>query len=449
MKHQDKVKNLYEQIRKDFYLCRDDLTIGNDKFNSSLLFGTLTELNKGKQLLFGEYGGGKTTSAEYLHSLFHNLPIDIVRRVVIRGSPQLTQEKIIGRPNYGRMHQGQEEVVWQHFVLVPQKIVDEFNRIPEANQAIMLDGIDRGEWSYLNEHISQSKQPFFATCNYEDRGNNTLIPPILDRFDIATESKFPGVSNAIAISQDYYDKKDEILRNPGISDEIVNLLNSNKPYKEIRKGLSDISEKFRKELKKKGLETLTEEEFVEISKEIDEIKLDKDAVTYLSFLISELNIHPKYGQKRSNDTISGEEGPYLFNLIEGSGSRREDKSIVRYSQALAWLQNLKEANLEHVLTTAPYSLWHRLRLTEDIVNRLKEDERVDPLELYALKTLLNEGTSELPGVKRRFLESKDNYQTVMNFIQKEKLEEAEKSARMYAANGKGHPIFLDLAQELK
>jgi len=88
-------------------------------------------------------------------------------------------------------------------------------------------------------------------------------------------------------------------------------------------------------------------------------------------------------------------------------------------------------------------------LTEDIVNRLNEDERVDPLELYALKTLLNEGTSELPGVKRRFLESKDNYQTVMNFIQKEKLEEAEKSARIYAANGKGHPIFLDLAQELK
>lgn len=446
---QKKIKNLYEQIRKDLYLCRDDLTIGNDKFNSSLLFGILTELNRGKQLLFGEYGGGKTTSAEYLHSLFHNLPIDIVRRVVIRGSPQLTQEKIIGRPDYGRMHQGQEKVVWQHFVLVPQKIVDEFNRIPEANQAIMLDGIDRGEWSYLNEHIPQGKQPFFATCNYEDRGNNTLIPPILDRFDIATESKFPGVAHAIAISQDYYDKKDEILRNPGISDEIINLLNSNKPYKEIRKDLSDISEKFRKELKKKGLETLTEEEFVEIGKEIDEIKLDKDAVTYLSFLISELNTHPKYGQKRSNDPISVDEGPYLFNLIEGSGSRREDKSIVRYSKALAWLQNLKEANLEHVLTTAPYALWHRLRLTEEVVNKLREDERTDPLLLYALKTLLNEGTNELRGVKRRFLESKDNYQNVMNFIKQGKLKEAEKLARMYSSNGKGHPIFLDLAQELK
>lgn len=449
MTHQDKVKNLYEKIRNNFYLCRDDLTIGNDKFNSALLFGVLTELNKGKQLLFGEYGGGKTTSAEYLHSLFHNLPIGIARRVVIRGSPQLTQEKIVGRPDYGKMYQGQEEVVWQHFVLVPQKIVDEFNRIPEANQAMLLDGMDRGEWGYLNEHISTGSQPFFATCNYEDRGNNTLIPPILDRFDIATESKFPGVANAIAISYDYHNEKDAVLQDPETSKAILNLLNSGKSYKEIRAGLEKTSAGFRKKLKEKDLETLTEEELNEADKEIGKIKLDNDAVTYLSFLISELNQHPKYGQKRSNDPISGEEGPYLFNVVEGSGSRREDKSIVRYAQALAWLQGKEQADLEHVLTVAPYTLWHRLRLAEDSISKLRGDERTDPLVLYATKTLFGEGTNELPGVKKRFLESKENYQVVMNFIKQDKVAEAEKAARMYVANGKGHPIFLDLLQELR
>jgi len=450
MSKQDKVRNLYETIKNNFYLCRNDIEVSGERFNSSLLFGTLTELNKGKQLLYGEYGGGKTTFAEYLHSLFHNLPIDIVRRAVIRGNPQLTQEKIVGRPEYGKMHLGQEKVVWQNFVLIPQKIIDEFNRIPEANQAMLLDGIDRGEWGYLNEHISQGKQPFFVTCNYGDKGNNTIIPPILDRFDVATESKFLGVANAISISYDYNNEKDVMLQDSEISKEIVDLLNSGKPYEEINKNLRDISEKFREKLKKRNLETLAQDELLDIGKEISQIKLDKDAVVYLSFLISELNQHPKYGQKRSNDHISGEEGPYLFNLNEGSGSRREDKSIVRYAQALAWLlQNQKEANLESILTIAPYVLWHRLRLTDETINKLRDNERTDPLTLYIVKTLLNEGTDELPGVKKRFLESRENYHNVMNFIQQGKLKEAEKLARMYIANGKGHPIFLDIEQELK
>src|SRR3989344_1955030 len=94
-KLQPKVKALYDALRNDFYLCR-------------------------------EYGGGKTTSAEYLNSMFNGLPLDLVKRVAIRGNPQLTEEKMIGRPHYGKMHQGQEDVVWQHFVLVGPKIFDEF-----------------------------------------------------------------------------------------------------------------------------------------------------------------------------------------------------------------------------------------------------------------------------------------------------------------------------------
>ena len=453
MTNQDKVRTLYETIRNNFYLCRDDFEVGGEKFNSALLFGVLTELNKGKQLLFGEYGGGKTTSAEYLNAVFNVLPLDLVKRVAIRGNPQLTQEKIIGRPDYGKMHQGEEKVIWQNFVLVPPKIVDEFNRIPESNQAMLLDGIDRGEWGYLNEHISQSPQPFFATCNYEDRGNNTLIPPILDRFNIATESKFPGVANALAISYDFHNGKDGILQDVETSDKILALLGSTKPYKEKAKTLKEISEEFREKLKKRklgeqSLETLTEQELAEIDKEVGEIRMDNNAIIYLSFLISELNQHPKYGQKRSNDLMSKEEGAYLFNLVQSSGSRREDKSIVRYAQSLAWLQYQHEVNLEHILAVAPYTLWHRVRLTDEVISKLAEDKRADPKELYAVKILLGDGTNEMPGVKKRFLESKGNYQQVMNFIEQGKLEEAKTTANTYAINGKGHPIFLDLEQEL-
>ena len=37
----------------------------------------------------------------------------------------------------------------------------------------------------------------------------------------------------------------------------------------------------------------------------------------------------------------------------------------------------------------------------------------------------------------------------MNFIQKNDLESARKASELYSANGKGHPIFTDLSQELK
>lgn len=444
-----KVLNLYNAIKNNFYLCRDDLVIGKEKFNSALLFGILTELNKGKQLYFGEYGGGKTTSAEYLHSLFNSLPISVVKRAVIRGSPQLTQEKMIARPNYGKLNQGKEEVVWQHFVLVQGKIIDEFNRIPEASQAMLLDGVDRGEFGYLNEHISTGRQPFFATCNYEDKGSNSLIPAMLDRFDVAVESKFPGVSNSLAIAEDYYSEKDKMLEDDELSRKMLEILNSGKPYEEIKKGIKELSDKFREILTKRGLETLIEEELISVNSQIKEIGLEKDALNYLSFLISELNVQPKYGQKRSNDPISNEEGSYLYNLLSSSGTRREDKSLVRYAKSLAWIQGKKEADLEHVLTVAPYILWHRIRLSDDILDKLRDNERSDPLNLYVVKFLLGDGTDEISGVKKRFIESKENYQNVLNCIAKGKIDDARKLIEIYSANGKGHPIFIDLKKELE
>ena len=228
-KLQDKVQGLYGRIGQDFYLNRDDFEVNGQGYNSALLFGTLTELSRGNMLLFGEYGGGKTTSAEYLNAVFNGLPLDLVKRVAIRGNPQLTEEKMVGRPHYGKMHKGEEDVVWQHFVMVGPKIFDEFNRIPESNQAVVLNGVDRGEWNYLNDFVSTGRQPFFATCNYADRGNNGLIPPILDRFDVAVEAGFPGVMNALHIAQDYHN--DKRIQSPQSDDAVPHPLFSSQGSK--------------------------------------------------------------------------------------------------------------------------------------------------------------------------------------------------------------------------
>lgn len=451
---QDKVKGLYGRISQDFYLNRDDFEASGERFNSALLFGTLTELNKGNMLLYGEYGGGKTTSAEYLNAVFNGLPLDLVKMVAIRGNPQETKETIIGNPDYGLMNTGDRtwsyNPMWTHWSMIGPKIIDEFNRIPESNQATVLNIVDRGDIDYLRGHIHNGKHPFFATCNYADRGNNNLIPPILDRFDVAVESKFPGVANALHIAQDYHNDKNRELENPELTRRILNVLNSGKPYDEVQKELEEMLGEHREVLLKRDFPILTEEDRERVEQEIRKVPFDRNAEQYLAFLVAEMNTSPKYGQKRSIDNPEGDRqhGLYLQTSFVGSGSRREDKSLVRYAKSLAWLQNQDEVNLDHITNVAPYVLWHRIKWTPETEQTFRDFDRDDPLDLHITKTLTGDGTNEMPGVKKRFAESQENYQRVIDLIGHGKVDEALQEAKEYSADGKGHPIFLDTIKDL-
>ncbi|MCK4650459.1 AAA family ATPase [Candidatus Pacearchaeota archaeon] len=452
-KLQEKVGGLYDKIGSEFYLCRDDFEVNGEKYNSALLFGTLTELNRGNMLLFGEYGGGKTTSAEYLQSVFNGLPLDLVKRVAIRGNPQETKESIIGNPDYGAMNTGDrtwaQNPMWTHWSMIGPKIIDEFNRIPEPNQAIVLNIADRGDIDYMRGHISHGKFPFFATCNYADRGNNGLIPPILDRFDVAVESRFPGVANALHIAQDYHNDKDKILSDPKLTRKALGVLNSGKPQLEVQKELEAIVQEHETGLISKDFPVLSREDKERIEQEVRAVSLDNDAEQYFAFLVAEMNISSKYGQKRSIDPATTENGLYLQSSFVGSGSRREEKSLVRYAKSLAWLQNQDEVNLDHVTQVAPYVLWHRIKWTPEAQNVFKDNDRNDPLDLHITKELLGDGTDEMLGVKGRFGESQENYQRVIDLAGHGKMDEALKEATDCLAGGKGHPIFQDAVNDLK
>ncbi len=45
--------------------------------------------------------------------------------------------------------------------------------LPETKQSMILDGVDRGNWEYLNEMIINEEYCLFATANYQDGGTNT------------------------------------------------------------------------------------------------------------------------------------------------------------------------------------------------------------------------------------------------------------------------------------
>lgn len=171
------------------------------------LFSILTALDSGRQLTIGSYGLGKTTLLQAVLSTIYSLPVELYRAAQLRGHPEQTDEKMIGRPDLSALNQGKERVIWSLFSLVPGKIVDEINRLPEGKQNELLDAVDTGTFQYLNEVLFQPDQPFFATMNYPDAGNTELIPPMRDRFDVCVEMTPSPFSSTIVTKKNEEEKK--------------------------------------------------------------------------------------------------------------------------------------------------------------------------------------------------------------------------------------------------
>jgi len=104
------------------------------------LVETLATINalvkKGTMLLYGGHGGGKTTLSKYLGQIFHGKTISEIEQSILRGHPQLTEEKILGTLNFKQMldpslipDNGNIEVKWNNFIKSPWKIIDEINRL--------------------------------------------------------------------------------------------------------------------------------------------------------------------------------------------------------------------------------------------------------------------------------------------------------------------------------
>ena len=155
------------------------MEINGSRFNSALLMSLLTGLCQGRELIIGEPGLGKTTSAEYICALIYRFPLGTIWSSEVSGHPEQTEEKIIGRPDLGKLNQGEEFVIWSNFALLPIKIVDEINRLPETKQSIILNGVDRGNWEYLNDTVINKEFCLFATANYQDRATHTIIAPLV------------------------------------------------------------------------------------------------------------------------------------------------------------------------------------------------------------------------------------------------------------------------------
>jgi hypothetical protein len=435
--YQKQVMELYQFINDHLYFNRSDMEVKGERFNSTILFSLLTALKKGKELIIGEPGLGKTTAAEFVCSLIYEFPLGAIWGSEVSGHPEQTEEKIIGRPDLGKLNQGEEDVVWTNFTQVPVKIVDEINRLPETKQSMILDGVDRGNWDYLNEMIINEEYCLFATANYQDGGTNTIIAPLVDRFDTVVESRYPGANLSFLIGKEQ--RKESVLRHPKYERDLHRVFKSKIPYEKKLPKMEEICNAFGDYVRETvGVRPLQRRERDQIRSEMESLDMDLDASAFTRMLLSEFSFCDRYGQKRVVEQC--EEGchytGYLCHDVKNCASNRLPTSIKHYAQGLAWLLGDSEIDIEHVLLIAPHALSHRVQWKDHVLSQKERAMRDDPFPIFLAKEAVKT-------VGQRYREQsehlKDALAVASKVYQGETLEPMEGD----------HPLYAEIKKDLE
>lgn len=435
--YQKQVIDIYQFISDYLYFNRPDIEIKGEPYNSAILLSLLTGLLKGKELIIGEPGLGKTTSAEFICALVYQFPLGVIWGSEVSGHPEQTEEKIIGRPDLGKLNRGEEDVVWTNFSQVPVKIVDEINRLPETKQSMILDGVDRGNWEYLNEMIINDEYCLFATANYQDGGTNTIIAPLVDRFDVIVESRYPGPNLSFLIGKSK--GKDHILRHPKYEKDLYRILKSKITYEKKVPKLEEVCNAFGDYIQEAlGVKPLRREDRDHIRTEMGNLELDLDANAFTRMLLAELSFCDRYGQKRIVEHC--EEGchytGYLCHQIKNCASNRLPTSIKLYAQGLAWLLGDSKIDIEHVKAVLPFTLSHRIQWKDEVLSQKEKAKRDDPFQIFLAKEAVKI-------VSQRYREQSDHLKDALalgsRIFQGESLEPPEGD----------HPIYSEIKKDIR
>ena len=435
--YRKQVEEVYRFINERLYFNRPDLEVKGERFNSAILLSLLTALKTGKELIIGEPGLGKTTSAEFVCALVYQFPLGVIWGSEVSGHPEQTEEKIIGRPDLGKLNRGVEDVVWTNFSQIPAKIVDEINRLPETKQSMILDGVDRGNWEYLNEMIINEEYCLFATANYQDGGTNTIIAPLVDRFDVMVESRYPGPNLSFLIGKTK--GKDQVLRHPKYEKDLRRVLKSKIGYEKKMPKMEEICDAFGDHLYERlGVKPLRKKDREQVRAEMEGLELDLDSSAFTRMLLAEFSFCERYGQKRVVENC--EEGchytGYLCHDIKNCASNRLPTSITQYAQALAWFLGDSEVDIEHVKSILPYTLSHRVQWRDEILSQRERSKRDDPYPIFL-------GKEAVKTVSQRYREQSDHVKDALaigsKIFQGESLEPLEGD----------HPLYLEIKKEIE
>ena len=349
----EKLWKIHDYISESYYINHPNIKAGTKYGIDLILFLIGNGILNRNILITGNYGLGKTTTAQAITSLLFSLPIDLIKESVIYGHPHLTEEKIVGRLDFSKLNL-EEKVIFSLTSQIPSiKIIDEINRIPEGTQNMLLNSVESGDFIYLNDSISGSKYPFVATANYRDEGNNDIMPPLLDRFDISLEVTYPQFITEALTNPSAGDKKERLL-NRELSSRMKHLLlDKDRLYSQKLEVLKGLKSEF---YSKNSDIIFTEEERKELNSNILSQPFSEDAKdllhSFFDYINSVLQIE---GTDRSNHNQD-----QLFSKISNNYSVRSVlNSTISFTKYLSFISEEREVSIDSVLKILPYVISHR------------------------------------------------------------------------------------------
>lgn len=341
-------------------------------------------VDRGTMLLYGGHGGGKTTLAKYLGQIFYKLSKDEIEDCILRGHPQLTEEKILGSLDIAQLTRAKElnddkkvDVIWNTFVDSSWKIIDELNRLSPYAQNILLSLLAESSVKYHNESKRLPNFSLYATMNPKDEGNFMMSLPFLDRFALALPITMPDYESLSTIG-----RKDKSSK----QDDLSNYL--------------------------KGFDLKS------VQDEIKALPYSDDAELFINVIISEYRICDRL-PKEANDKITVDnalcKGCHYnaplkaCNKIVHPLSVRVKEDLYRYGKAIAWFLGDNIVNVNHIKILAPYMIWHRSSVSNEYTKQLREkiqSKRVDEdvfylnIALEATKQIIDIIYNEFEGLKK-------------------------------------------------
>ncbi len=161
-------------------------------YSSFILLPLLTFATRGKCLLIGGPGRGKTASA-ILMGILGGYSVKEVRRAMQHGHPQMTVADLLGNPLPADLVQAQSmndiRIAWRDWLGMRVKIVDEYNRIPTRTQSALLTVMGDNYAEMLNHLFECPDAAWYLTAN-DDRGGGTyqVIEALRDRIDVVVQA---------------------------------------------------------------------------------------------------------------------------------------------------------------------------------------------------------------------------------------------------------------------
>jgi MoxR-like ATPase len=381
------------------------MQIGEEAYNSVLLFSTLTNVIDGKMILYGPSGSAKTSLTRYLSSAVRNLVVEYLKYATVFGHPHQTEEKIFAMYDPVAMVNGSKDLIIREILKCPVKNWDELNRLPPDLAAMVLEYIETGVVTYQDQLIRGVPGPMYATANPADKGNKKFITPLKDRFNIAVLADRLGP---------YYFRSfnEQRARGMNVPEEIIRLD-----------------------------DPILDQDLLQIRQDIFSVIFPIEVASRVAHFFAELSGCDMAGyalERKTKGNLDAERPPSICkdchhysqdnsicSKVEDDFSARAFESLYTYSKAIAYWRGKTEVGEEDVRAVIPFVTWFRAESTRaaaDLDPRFKTDKISLFQKLYEMsERSYEEIIDAIPEYKRitSIAYSKDNGEE----MNKEEIEE--------------------------